>query len=109
MSNKNDELRKYIVDTSMELIDHYKDLVKKTFEVADKDLLQDKIDADGDKDDENKLLDAIKKRRVALDEADHILEKIEKLEQRINPDLFTKPGENKPAKRNFAKDNAKKD
>jgi len=74
----------YSKETTEELIDKYKDLIKKTFEVTDKDLLQEKIDAENSEESEEKYLNAIKKRRVALDEVDGMLEKIIKLEVRVN-------------------------
>jgi hypothetical protein len=74
----------YSEETTATLIENYKDLIKKTFEVTDKDLLQEKIDAESDEETEDKYLNAIKKRRVALDEVDIMLEKIVKLESKVN-------------------------
>lgn len=73
----------YSKETTEELIGNYKDLIKKTFEVTDKDLLQEKIDSENSEESEEKYLNAIKKRRVALDEVDTMLEKIIKLELRV--------------------------
>lgn len=75
-----EKTKEYREKTSLELIENYKDLIKKTFEVTDKDLLQEKIDSEDNKETEQKYLDAIKKRRIALDEVDIMLEKIEKIE-----------------------------
>lgn len=75
--------KEYIDNTTSELINNYKDLIKKTFEVTDKDLLQEKIDSEDDGATEDKYLNAIKKRRVALDEVDLMLDKIDKLETRL--------------------------
>jgi len=80
--DKGEEIKKYVTATSDELIDNYKDLIKKTFAVTDKDLLQDKIDSQ-DEESEEKFLNAIKKRRVALDEVDLMLEKIDRLQKRL--------------------------
>ncbi len=77
----NEKIKAYRKETTEELIENYKDLIKKTFEVTDKDLLQEKIDGADEKETEQKYLDAIKKRRVALDEIDMMLDKIEKLEK----------------------------
>ena len=79
-----EKTKEYRKQTSLELIDNYKDLIEKTFTVTDKDLLQDKLNSESDKETEQKFLDAIKRRRVALDEIDLMLEKIEKLEISIN-------------------------
>lgn len=79
-----EKTKEYRKKTSLELIDNYKDLIEKTFTVTDKDLLQDKLNSESDKETEQKFLDAIKRRRVALDEIDLMLEKIEKLEISIN-------------------------
>lgn len=76
------ELKDYRKDKSMKLFEAYKDLIEKTFEVIDKDLLQEKIDDDEDeKQSEQRFLDAITKRRKALDEVDVMLDKVEKLER----------------------------
>lgn len=81
-------LKEYRKEQSLELINKYKDLIDKTFTVADKDLLQEKIDKEGDDNEtEQKYLEAIKKRRVALDEVDLMLDKIEKLERHVNPEI----------------------
>ena len=79
-----EKTKEYRKKTSLELIDNYKDLIEKTFTVTDKDLLQLKIDSESDKETEQKFLDAIKRRRVALDEINLMLENIEKLEVSIN-------------------------
>lgn len=80
--DKSLEIKKYRQDKTVELIESYKDLIKKTFEVVDKDLLQEKIDDKVDaKQSEQNFLDAIKKRRSSLDEVDLMLDKIEKLEK----------------------------
>jgi hypothetical protein len=82
-----DQIKDYRKEKTLELIEKYKDLIDKTFSVADKDLLQDKIEDDGDESQtEQKFLDAIKKRRIALDEVDLMLDKIEKLENQYNPE-----------------------
>ena len=78
-----EKTKDYRKKTSLELIDKYKDLIQKTFEVADKDLLQEEIDNENENQKEQRLLEALKKRRVALDEVDIMLEKIEKLENSI--------------------------
>ncbi len=81
------EIKEYRKKQSLDLIEKYKDLISKTFTVVDKDLLQGKIDSDVDENEsEQKYLDAIKKRRIALDEVDLILDKIEKLERHTMPD-----------------------
>ena len=83
-----DKIKSYRKEKTLQLIDKYKDLIDKTFSVADKDLLQDKIEQDGDDSQtEQKYLEAIKKRRIALDEVDLMLDKIEKLEHIYNPEL----------------------
>ena len=83
--------------------------IDKTFSVADKDLLQDKIDDETDEtQSEQKYLEAIKKRRVALDEVDLMLDKIEKLESHINPEAEKKEAEEK-TKQNPTKRYAKRD
>lgn len=79
-----EKTKEYRKKTSLELIDNYKDLIKKTFKVTDKDLLDEKLNSESDKETEQKFLDGIKRRRVALDEIDLMLEKIEKLEVSIN-------------------------
>jgi hypothetical protein len=79
-----EKTKEYRKQTSLELINNYKDLIEKTFTVTDKDLLQDKLNSESDKETEQKFLDAIKRRRVALDEIDLMLDKIEKLEISIN-------------------------
>ena len=78
-----EKTKEYRKKTSLELIDKYKDLIQKTFEVANKDLLQGEIDNEDDNQKEQRLLEALKKRRVAFDEVDIMLEKIEKLETSI--------------------------
>lgn len=98
MSEKN---KLYVDDTTYELIENYKDLIKKTFEVTDKDLLQEKIDSESDEQSEEKYLTAIKKRRIALDEVDLMLDKIEKLQQRLDGPINTP--DSKPIKQNHAK------
>jgi hypothetical protein len=79
--------------------------------VADKDLLQEKIEQDGDESQtEQKFLDAIKKRRIALDEVDLMLEKIEKLENQYNPELKNNEFKSEERiKQNPTKKYAKKD
>lgn len=79
-----EKTKEYRKETSVELIENYKNLIEKTFKVTDKDLLEDKLNSESDKETEQKFLDAIKRRRVALDEIDVMLEKIEKLEISIN-------------------------
>lgn len=84
MEDNTDEIKKYRKDKSLKLIDKYKDLIYKTFAVADKDLLQGQIDDDEDETQkEAKLLEALKKRRIALDEVNIMLDKIESLERHI--------------------------
>lgn len=78
-----EKTKEYRKKTSLELIEKYKDLIQKTFEVADKDLLQEQIDNEDENQKEQRLLEALKKRRVAFDEVDIMLEKIEKLETSI--------------------------
>ena len=85
MEEKATESRKYLEDTTYELIQKYKNVIEKTFEITDKDLLQDEIDNEDENQKETRLLDALKKRRVSLDEVDIILEKIDKLEKRLIP------------------------
>lgn len=81
------QIKDYRKEKTLELIEKYKDLIDKTFSVADKDLLQEKIEDDGDESQtEQKFLDAIKKRRIALDEVDLMLDKIEKLENQYSPE-----------------------
>ena len=82
--DKSIEIRKYRKETTEYLIKSYRDLIKKTFEIIDKDLLQTKIDGEDEKDTEQRFLDAIKKRRLALDEVDLMLDKIEKLERTLD-------------------------
>lgn len=77
------EVQKYRKEKTLELVDKYKDLIEKTFEVLDKDLLQEKINHEDDKASEEKYLESIKKRRVSLDEVDLMLDKIEKLERAL--------------------------
>jgi|GEM_PF-1515167 len=79
------EVKKYRKEKTLELVEKYKDLIDKTFEILDKDLLQNKIDSadsgnEGGKETEEKYLESIKKRRMSLDEVDVMLDKIEKLE-----------------------------
>lgn len=93
--------KKYVDDTTSELIDNYKDLIRKTFEVTDKDLLQEKIDNETSEESEEKYLNAIKKRRIALDEVDVMLDKVEKLQQRLSGISNTE--DQKPAKVSHAK------
>ena len=78
-----EKTKEYRKKTSLELIDKYKDLIQKTFEVANKDLLQGEIENEDENQKEQRLLEALKKRRVAFDEVDIMLEKIEKLETSI--------------------------
>lgn len=78
-----EKTKEYRKKTSLELIDKYKDLIQKTFEVANKDLLQGEIDNEDENQKEQRLLEALKKRRIAFDEVDIMLEKIEKLETSI--------------------------
>ena len=78
-----EKTKEYRKKTSLELIDKYKDLIQKTFEVANKDLLQGEINNEDENQKEQRLLEALKKRRVAFDEVDIMLEKIEKLETSI--------------------------
>lgn len=83
----NTEVKEYRKEKSMKLFSAYKDLIEKTFEVIDKDLLQEKIDDDEDeKQSEQRFLDAIQKRRKALDEVDVMLDKVEKLERGLKSD-----------------------
>ena len=78
-----EKTKEYRKKTSLELIDKYKDLIQKTFEIADKDLLQDEIDNENQNQKEQRLLESLKKRRIAFDEVDIMLEKIEKIELSI--------------------------
>lgn len=78
-----EKTKEYRKKTSLELIDKYKDLIQKTFEVANKDLLQGEIENEDENQKEQRLLEALKKRRIAFDEVDIMLEKIEKLETSI--------------------------
>ena len=78
-----EKTKEYRKKTSLELIDKYKDLIQKTFEVANKDLLQGEINNEDENQKEQRLLEALKKRRIAFDEVDIMLEKIEKLETSI--------------------------
>lgn len=87
MEDAKSNSRIYLEETSLKLIENYKDVIEKTFDISEKDLLQGEIDDEDEKQKESRLLDALKKRRLALDEVDIILEKIEKIEQRLNPDL----------------------
>lgn len=89
------ETKKYSQTKTEELIENYKDLIDKTFEVTDKDLLQKRLDEESEEESEEKYLNAIKKRRVALDEVDLMLDKIEKLETRLYGDSIA---EGNPAK-----------
>lgn len=77
--------RDYRKEITIKLIDKYKDLIAKTFEVTDVDLLQEVIeDAEhNEKQKEEALLNAIKKRKTSLDEVDSLLDKIEKLEKNL--------------------------
>lgn len=80
-----EKTKEYRKKTTLKLIENYKDLITKTFEVTDVDLLQEKIDEaeENEKSKEDVLLNAIKKRKTALDEVDNLLDKIEKLEKNI--------------------------
>lgn len=104
MGKEYEETKKFRTDNTVKLIEKYKDLVNKTFEVIDKDKLQEKIDAD-DSDSEQKFLDAVKKRRVALDEVGVILEKVEKLEMSIREEKKENITTTKPI--SFAKKHAR--
>lgn len=100
------EIEDYRKNKTIELIEKYKDLILKTFIVADKDLLQGKIEEDANETQtEQAYLDAIKKRRVALDEVDLMLDKIEKLEQQINPKSEDEK-DREGMKRNWTKEKA---
>lgn len=106
METKKDSSIEYIEETSLKLIDKYKDVIEKTFEISDKDLLQEEIDDEDEKQKEGRLLDALKKRRLALDEVDIILEKIEKIEKRLNLTEETPNQEQTVSKRNWTKKKA---
>jgi predicted nucleic acid-binding Zn-ribbon protein len=77
--------RDYRKNITVKLIEKYKDLIAKTFEVTNVDLLQEVIDAAeyNEKQKEEALLNAIKKRKTSLDEVDSLLDKIEKLEKNL--------------------------
>lgn len=83
--NDSQATRDYRKTITIKLIDKYKDLIAKTFEVTDVDLLQEVIeDAEhNEKQKEEALLNAIKKRKTSLDEVDSLLDKIEKLEKNL--------------------------
>lgn len=83
--NDSEKTRDYRKSITVKLIDKYKDLISKTFEVTDVDLLQEVIeDAEyNEKQKEEFLLNAIKKRKNSLDEVDNLLDKIEKLEKNL--------------------------
>lgn len=81
-----EDIQVYRKDKSLKLITEYKDLIGKTFTIVEKDLLQETIDNEDEKETEQRYLDAIKKRRIALDEVDLMLDKIEKLEKNFNSD-----------------------
>lgn len=83
--NDSTATRDYRKKITIKLIDKYKDLIAKTFEVTDVDLLQEVIeDAEhNEKQKEEALLNAIKKRKTSLDEVDSLLDKIEKLEKNL--------------------------
>ena len=83
--NDSQVTRDYRKKITIKLIDKYKDLIAKTFEVTDVDLLQEVIeDAEhNEKQKEEALLNAIKKRKTSLDEVDSLLDKIEKLEKNL--------------------------
>lgn len=83
--NDSQATRDYRKKITIKLIDKYKDLIAKTFEVTDVDLLQEVIeDAEhNEKQKEEALLNAIKKRKTSLDEVDSLLDKIEKLEKNL--------------------------
>lgn len=107
MSDSNQELREYVEKTTLELIEKYKNVIEKTFAIADKDLLGEVIDGEDEKDTERRMLEDLKKRRVSLDEVDLILEKIAKLEIRLNPELGKTeaiPNQQNNQRRNFTKE-----
>lgn len=82
---KREDVKDYKQKKTEDLIGHYQDLIDKTLEVADRDLLQEKIDEANEKDGEEKLLNAIKRRRIALDEVGVMLEKVDELDKKLNP------------------------
>jgi len=92
------ESRVYLETTTLELIEKYKNVIEKTFEITDKDLLQDEIDNEDKEQKEARLLDALKKRRISLDEVDIILDKIDKLEKRLAPENEDESQSSAPAK-----------
>ena len=61
-----EKTKEYRKKTSLELIDKYKDLIQKTFEVANKDLLQGEIDNEDENQKEQRLLEALKKKKGCL-------------------------------------------
>jgi hypothetical protein len=75
----------YRKEKSEQLIEKYKDLIDKTFEVVDQDKLKYEIEK-SDSESEKKYLDKIKARRQALDEITVILDKIELLEKHSGED-----------------------
>ena len=83
--NDSQATRDYRKKITIKLIDKYKDLIAKTFEVTDVDLLQEVIEESehNEKQKEENLLNAIKKRKTSLDEVDSLLDKIEKLEKNL--------------------------
>jgi len=97
-------LREYRKNKTQKLFEAYKDLIEKTFEVVDKDLLQEQIDGEDEKATEQRFLDSIKKRRVSLDEVDIMLDKIEKLEKVLKDGEENEDGT--PTVTNFAKERA---
>lgn len=92
-ADKEQELNDYILQTSNRLVSDYKEIISKTFKIIDQDLLEEQIDNEEEKNTtEQKLLEALRKRTVALDAVDSVLIKIESIEKRImlranpNPD-----------------------
>jgi hypothetical protein len=106
MEAEKTQSRVYLEDTSVKLIDKYRDVIEKTFEICDKDLLQDEIDGEDENQKESRLLDALKKRRLSLDEVDIMLEKIDKIEQRINPNSNEEGNNTEGQKSSWAKKKA---
>ncbi len=95
--------RIYIEETTESLIEKYKDVIEKTFQITDKDLLQDEIENEDQNQKEARLLESLKKRRVSLDEVDIILDKIDKLERRLNPNNEAGAEIDKSEKKNWTK------
>ncbi len=106
MEAEKTESRVYLEETSVKLIDKYRDVIEKTFEICDKDLLKDEISGEDENQKESRLLDALKKRRLSLDEVDIMLEKIDKIEQRICPSEEEEANNSEPKKFNWAKKKA---